>query len=667
MEHMLCPPDAISTEWDTVPWLGRMQDEGPFDEYLFRHVVPGVELVRRKPPMYSVKKPYRYVYGFALEEVFQDWLFFGMLREFFGKDFDAAEFITYDGFYPNDRILICTSRLPSLLDTWMQTHSGWVAYKSEGIIRNIPDEIVRLRSSLNSTCPLLWAVKDSSFDSRVRLSILSTMELLWGALKQCYGDLIGEPVFSAEGQCDSLRDQEMMRQGWCPFLIFQMRFRYSTVSALYFTSRLQMPSNPRDHERCSKRGCKRSSVAYEQLEKDGLLHRADCKGCSERGVEGDEVTRMITLLKEGTFPLIRFSWRSDEHFSLEIVPFTGRQRYVAISHVWADGLGNPFANTLRKCQLTHVLKLIWNFVKSRSSFKKTERTFYYWLDTLCCPVSDKEARAKAITLMHETYSKAYYVLILDADLKRKTMTSTSDMELAACILSCGWARRLWTFKESVSAQRPWVQFADGVRDLHGLARNVEMIARSVQEHDLRQIVLAAGLFRALWGLLNPGKQFTLSRVVRGVEDRLVSKNPDEPLCIALLLDLDIEPIVQTEGFERIKTFWECMAKSKHGIPKNIIFVQTQKLPLLGYRWAPITLRHRMTWQFASSTAKDQAELKHDGLYVILPGGTFIPTATLPQSINSARLLSRSGHRNPDQILLVDKIGRWWELRSLCRQ
>ena len=663
MEHVLLPSDSLPSEWDTVPWLGGTWDRGIFDGYILRHDVPGIELIRRKPATYRVAKPYRTTYAYALEKPFQDWLFFGILTQFFGEDFDETDFTKYDSSGSSSEEFICTSRLSDLLDDWVQRHSSWKAEKSGAEIRNIPDEVVHLHSCLKTMAPLLWAVKDSSFDSRIRLSIVTTMELLWSALEQCFGDIIGKLSFSAASQFDSLRDQEMMARGWCPFLIFQARFHFSTTSAIYFTSRLQKGSDSVDHSFCSKHVCKRSNVVFESLQKNGLIHRPDCNGCEERGVVGEDLERLIALLKEGSIPLLRFSWalNDDSNFKIELVPFTGRQRYTAISHVWADGLGNPLANRLRSCQLCHVTRLVRHLVKATSRSTKPERLFYCWMDTLCCPVNDPEARTQAIVLMRETYRRAQDVLVLDAELQRSESRGMSKVEMAARILSCGWARRLWTFQEVALAQRPWVQFADEVIDLHALARDVSSVANS--KDNLRERNLANGMLGALQGLVSINKQFTLQRVVRGIEDRLVTRPGDEPLCIAPLLGLDLKPIASARGLDRIKEFWNSMAKSQYGIPRDIIFTYTRKINVEGYRWAPVTLRHRTTWELMTLGPRDEAILKSDGLHIILPGGVFSPNPCLPKALTASKLLRATGGKLADQVWVRDRMDRWWDLSS----
>lgn len=59
--------------------------------------------------------------------------------------------------------------------------------------------------------------------------------------------------------------------------------------------------------------------------------------------------------------------------------------FVAISHVWADGLGNPSANKLPQCQLSRLQGLVDNMVPAH------QRPMPFWIDTLFIPKIDKDS------------------------------------------------------------------------------------------------------------------------------------------------------------------------------------------------------------------------------------------------------------------------------------
>lgn len=96
---------------------------------------------------------------------------------------------------------------------------------------------------------------------------------------------------------------------------------------------------------------------------------------------------------------------------IQVLSTTPKDRYVAISHVWSDGLENPNANALLTCQVKQIFRLVNNlYCTSRESIA-------FCIDTLCCPVELSSARARAIILMRETYQSANKVLVLDSYLQ----------------------------------------------------------------------------------------------------------------------------------------------------------------------------------------------------------------------------------------------------------
>ena len=73
--------------------------------------------------------------------------------------------------------------------------------------------------------------------------------------------------------------------------------------------------------------------------------------------------------------------------------------YVAIFHVWADGLGNPVVCYILRCPLSHIWKLAHKTLKSISVLEDAmseeglggSEPSRIWLDTLCCLIWPPEA------------------------------------------------------------------------------------------------------------------------------------------------------------------------------------------------------------------------------------------------------------------------------------
>lgn len=103
--------------------------------------------------------------------------------------------------------------------------------------------------------------------------------------------------------------------------------------------------------------------------------------------------------------------------------------YVAISHVWSDGCGNPKANTLPSCQISRISNLVNNIYASSTE------SLPFWMDTLCCPVNTEpfQARSAAINMMKRTYEEAAVVLVLDEYLESQSVSTLPGEEILMMI------------------------------------------------------------------------------------------------------------------------------------------------------------------------------------------------------------------------------------------
>jgi len=112
------------------------------------------------------------------------------------------------------------------------------------------------------------------------------------------------------------------------------------------------------------------------------------------------------------FPLLRLKGDIN-YLTVELVESSPNTPYVSISHVWADGLGNPSANSLHFCRLIALRDRVSALISTDESFSKNP---LIWLDTLCCPAEDGESKQLAIKKLRLVYHQATHVLVLDSGL-----------------------------------------------------------------------------------------------------------------------------------------------------------------------------------------------------------------------------------------------------------
>lgn len=270
----------------------------------------------------------------------------------------------------------------------------------------------------------------------------------------------------------SLPALRMRDAGWCPS-DRTMALEQLSPAALYYASSLRRSSGIRDHRGCTTEMCIASQVDTRTYK---TIHaQAGCECLSL----GPLVEQVAVIINSGSIPLILLSVDKEDKISLKVQPSNPGQVYVAFSHVWSDGLGNPNENKLPTCQLERIRSLLreldqldssWSLFNkghgSRLWRRARDKCTPFWVDTLCVPVGEayREERSRAIAMMKETHERAYQVLVLDAELETYSMqcgtdaNSSSVAEAMMRIFLSGWMRRLWTLQEGVLARNLHVKF-----------------------------------------------------------------------------------------------------------------------------------------------------------------------------------------------------------------
>ncbi|KAJ2977229.1 hypothetical protein NUW54_g11445 [Trametes sanguinea] len=96
------------------------------------------------------------------------------------------------------------------------------------------------------------------------------------------------------------------------------------------------------------------------------------------------------LLSEGIIPVVRFDGRA-----LQVVP-AGQTPYVAISHVWLEGMGSTTEDGLPSCVVQRIAGLAKRILPNHGGA--------FWMDSLCVP-QEGSLRKRAIkSIMAETSS-----------------------------------------------------------------------------------------------------------------------------------------------------------------------------------------------------------------------------------------------------------------------
>jgi len=505
----------------------------------------------------------------ALRSFLQNWLYFGLLQEFFGTDMDIMDFVTENekgvkiittaplndalkvfiagleslGTVPEDARNVMTSHYWSILEhTWRVSLNTVSAYKKDVISEQFWASVAVLAESIETA---LYNVFTGGHTNSWRST--------------------GNPAMG------SYMIDGMKANGWCPFDVKRINCATSSVTLLHYLSNLPPPREGVDHGNCTEDVCVWMATGLDYKTK----HMTP--GCTCDGFENVEKT--IDVLHPGdNIPLIHGRRESkDGPMSFEIVDSATDVEFVAISHVWAEGLGNPHGNSLPVCSL----EWVQDMVDYASGTRQGEST-PFWCDTICVPIMPKEMHTIAMTKLRHPYQRAAKVLVLDSYLYTKNAAEMSAFEIWSSIVVCSWSQRLWTFQESRLAQDVWFVFADRIVSLlHTTFDTEETPAREI----LVQAILLA--YRGHIVFKKYQDEYTNKLTVRimreALRGRAVSVASDESLCVFANMFLDMELVTSLPPDERMPAFWRTVAE----VPIGIIFSSSKKkLTQPGLHWAP---------------------------------------------------------------------------------
>lgn len=287
-------------------------------------------------------------------------------------------------------------------------------------------------------------------------------------------------------------------------------------------------------------------------------------------------------------------------------------------------MGNPEENSLPECLLTRFQGMVEKlYSRHRKNQKKHDTLFGptrslgtrdparkpigFWMDTLCVPVKDDEARKQAIARMRDIYQCADRVLVLDSWVQ--ALPRSADIIEKTCRLYLSnWQNLLWTLQEAVLAQNLFIQFKNGPQTLDSLQEEmtkdlttrIELYYSGSITKTLYLVPLLSIKGSAMPGLPAAQKFLVL---LGGVVNRTTTKKSDETICLAAVLGIDPVPLLnippkkenQKQLTEEEKQMRERQACEKRmekflelikGFEQRLIFCSLPRLKSEGFRWAP---------------------------------------------------------------------------------
>jgi hypothetical protein len=354
----------------------------------------------------------------------------------------------------------------------------------------------------------------------------------------------------------------MFGRGWCPVIGDTISREFSTCM-LGYARTLECPRSrsAEGHAECTPESC---VVNTRDSSNDPPKHFPESCKCSNSMPSLEDVKR---LLQERKIPVV------GDGLSVKDSSDTP---FVAISHVWGDGLRGTTEKGLPGCQIKRLAQMTSCILEhhGRASWGGA-----FWIDTLCIPEID-DMRHRAIGLMAQTYREAEAVLVIDSGLRDVSSRAPLEEKMFHVVFS-RWMQRLWTFQEAALAKKVYFEFSDALVSLDDLRKKKFSIPKDLD--DLVVGELLSGLFRAHRGLLG-FSTFKFMDIYSILRKRTASKQSDETLAVSAVLNLDgFELASISDPDQRMETFLLRVGK----LPADIIFLTgVSRLEKPGFRWAP---------------------------------------------------------------------------------
>lgn len=451
-------------------------------------------------------------------------------------------------------------------------------------------------------------------------------------------------------------------KGWCPSRIYSLYFGVGLGAMVYIsqfdppparkphnviricpaaesTSQDSLRGTPETPEKlCSPHHC--ASVEMNEGTYE-TIHVEGCNGCDYMGADPSEILR---ILQNGSMPLI-VSIDPDEEMdspkNIQLVESgtTTENQYVAISHVWSDGLGNPKENALPRCQMRRISRLIRSLPGTESDLG------LFWIDTICCPPDSTgraEAQRLAIHSMARTYHDARAVLVLDEWLCMTDSSCMRDSELLLRIIASNWNSRLWTFQEGALARKLIFQFADKA---YNMRTGWDNFTDQASYTSMERLILEPAINDKAGDLLGfRGSKASMPEKVQSLISALQFRSttvaPDEAICISNLLGINLKRVMDGSPETRMERLWKLV----HEVPPEFAWRNWPRLDADGIRWAPRSmLRSSLNTdvslnqigngsddpEHSSAVGHILKPLRNDNGLHICGSGLFLPTGKFP--------------------------------------
>ncbi|EXJ57223.1 hypothetical protein A1O7_07570 [Cladophialophora yegresii CBS 114405] len=363
-----------------------------------------------------------------------------------------------------------------------------------------------------------------------------------------------------------------------------------------------------DHSGCTSEGCEVDNIRPEEYEQKHVQNGCTCSQLMPR----EAWDAMLKVIEQDGIPLVRVKPQSQSiggRIDFEVVQAGPGTRYLAYSHVWADGRGNVSGNELYECQWRWLQECAQQYEERDLDICSApgENLLLFWIDTFCVPRGSDDRmwqlRTKAILSMSEIYRRAEVVMVLDSALENADITSV--LEFGMQLKFCGWSRRVWTLHEGAVAQNLMIKSGRGLVSLALLNYQMAKAKYPCREGDewricagMEQQYIHAVLQNCLMiNRVSSSEKVTFFNTRRELQNRATSYPSDRYLVMGIINQASKETLLALQRTDDNRrnpeevelTKLKLILLSAPTIPQSVIFSKDARFPEFGMQWAPATI------------------------------------------------------------------------------
>ncbi|KAJ5807455.1 hypothetical protein N7447_010911 [Penicillium robsamsonii] len=547
------------------------------------------------------------------------WLYFGMLHYVFGDQLDQSDFLLRrEG---DSRQYLTTKHLHK-----------YIGNAKEWKRRKLGERAVYI---VKTVCVNLSAYADVCVREKMVVAIRLVCNVLWNVAVKRDGFQMQTASVQNWLSARDTETKQMIAAGWCPLEAEKCRWTGGGLDTAVYLLQLRRVKANWNRDK-SHFGCTKTECVANNVDESDYVTRHVQENCTCSHLQAN-IEQLHTILQDGGVPLLMITPCGEddlgnEKFEIEIVRKRIGKQYLAISHVWSDGLGNTEGNSLPHCQL----KALYEQAKSvltgdeyvprysngpfgslhtstgrlahllSNQVLRRDDSVLLWIDTLCIP-HQPDVRSLAIQRIRELYIDAYRTMIIDSEMKNVDASSATHLEFLLRILYCsGWIRRLWTLQEGLAAKsRLYVLFSDKVVNISTIADELltKLDGGKLPLMQERITTFAIGVWFSFFQLtvestskFNRFVDFVVAPIYErdhsksgliasnwfNVATRATSKAADRPIILAGILNLDLKEILSVKGSdERMRKFYSLI----DDFPADVVFQHGPRFEEDGMRWA----------------------------------------------------------------------------------